>query len=110
MYRCLSACLAVALLSPMALAKAKPKHMIKSPVHRPVAALAVPINTASLKQWLTLPGVGAKRAKMIVNYREKHGPFHAVKDLLKVPGVGRSRLAQWQEKGAGHAYVILRAG
>jgi|GEM_PF-1843137 len=108
MYRCLSVCLAVSLLSPAALAKGKVHHRSK-PVAHVLSSQAVPINTASLKEWLKLPGVGAKCAKKIVSYREKHGPFRSVNDLLKVSGVGKAKLKQWQNKQAGHPYVVLRA-
>jgi competence protein ComEA len=33
-------------------------------------------------------------ARAIVEYREAHGPFQALEDLLLVPGIGPSRLAQ----------------
>jgi competence protein ComEA len=33
-------------------------------------------------------GIGIKRAQAIVEYRKLHGPFHSVKDLAKVRGLG----------------------
>lgn len=107
MYRCLFACLAVSLLSPAALAKGRVHHRSKPIAHVAVSSQAIPINTAPLKEWLKLPGVGAKCAKKIVSYRETHGPFQSVNDLLKVPGVGKAKLKLWQLKEAGHPYVVL---
>ncbi len=36
-----------------------------------------------------LDGIGEARAKAIVEYRETHGRFNALDDLLKVKGVGK---------------------
>jgi competence protein ComEA len=40
--------------------------------------------------WLleALPGIGEVRAQAIVGYREEHGPFRRIEDLLKVSGIG----------------------
>ncbi len=35
-----------------------------------------------------LPGVGEKRARSIVEYRQEHGPFKTVDDLIRVDGIG----------------------
>jgi len=41
-----------------------------------------------------LPGIGPVRAARIVEWREKHGPFLSVKDLVRVSGVGEKTLAR----------------
>lgn len=46
------------------------------------------INQASAKDFEGLPGIGPKLAGRIVAYREKHGPFRRVEDLLAVRGLG----------------------
>jgi len=51
----------------------------------------VNINTASESQLESLPGIGQVLAKRIVDYRTQHGPFHDVKDLLKVEGIGQKK-------------------
>lgn len=43
-------------------------------------------------QLATLPGIGATRAQAIVAYRQQHGPFQRVQDLLAVSGIGPSTL------------------
>ena len=48
----------------------------------------VNINTADVKQLMTLTGVGRKVAENIVEYRDTHGPFKKADDLRKVEGVG----------------------
>jgi len=62
---------------------------------RPVAAAAkaaagavININTASAAELDALPGIGAKTAARIVEYRQKNGPFKKVEDLMNVRGVG----------------------
>jgi competence protein ComEA len=51
----------------------------------------VNINTASAKELEELPGIGEVIAQRIVDYRTQHGPFHDVKDLLKVEGIGQKK-------------------
>ncbi len=48
----------------------------------------VNINTASRAELETLPGIGAVKAASIVSYRERHGPFQRIEDLVKVSGIG----------------------
>ena len=48
----------------------------------------VNINTASVKELDALPGVGAKTAALIVEYRQKNGPFKKIEELMNVRGVG----------------------
>ena len=57
-----------------------------------VAALAgepLDINTASAQMLAdTMVGVGMHKAEAIVRYREQHGPFASVDDLIEVSGIG----------------------
>ncbi len=48
----------------------------------------VNLNTASQAQLETLPGVGAKAAQRILEYRQKNGNFKKVEDLMNVKGIG----------------------
>ncbi len=52
------------------------------------------VNTATAPELERLPGIGPVLASTIVTYRESHGPFRSVDDLLKVPGIGPARLSQ----------------
>lgn len=45
------------------------------------------INTATVAELATLPGVGEVKAKAIVEYREKNGDFGTLRDLTEVAGV-----------------------
>lgn len=56
---------------------------------RPVKpAVTVNLNTASSAELETLPGVGAKMAARIIEYRQKKGPFKKVEELMNVQGIG----------------------
>jgi competence protein ComEA len=46
------------------------------------------INTADVKELMKLPGVGRSLAEKIVQYRDAHGPFKKATDLRKVEGLG----------------------
>jgi competence protein ComEA len=50
--------------------------------------LKININTASAGELLQLKGIGEKKAALIIEYREKQGPFKLPEDLMKVPGIG----------------------
>lgn len=49
--------------------------------------LRLDINTVEWYQLLPLPQIGEKRARAIVEYREAHGPFTSVDELLNVKGI-----------------------
>ena len=57
----------------------------------------VQLNLAGADELETLPGVGPVLAERIVDYREEHGPFTVVEDLLDVPGIGEAKLAALRE-------------
>ncbi len=50
---------------------------------------AVNINTANAEQLAeVMKGVGPSKAQAIVDYRETHGPFKSVDELVQVKGIG----------------------
>jgi competence protein ComEA len=57
---------------------------------KPAAAATaiVNLNTATAADFEALPGIGAKMAARIVDYRQKNGPFKKIEDLMNVPGIG----------------------
>ena len=45
------------------------------------------INTADKEQLMTLPGIGESKAAAIISYREKHGSFRSVEELMEISGI-----------------------
>jgi competence protein ComEA len=60
----------------------------------PAAAASVPIdlNSASAAELESLPGIGPSRALAILAFREHHGGFQSVSQLLRIKGIGRAML------------------
>ena len=59
----------------------------KTPPTQPVN-----LNTATIAQLETLPGIGPNTAKSIVDFRNRSGPFQRVEDLLAIKGISKSKL------------------
>lgn len=57
------------------------------------AFAAVNINTASVSELDSLPGIGPVKAQAIVAYRDTNGPFGNVSDLTNVKGIGDATLS-----------------
>ena len=55
---------------------------------KPAVAGPININTAPASDLETLPGIGARTAERIIEYRQKNGPFKKIEELMNVPGVG----------------------
>lgn len=56
----------------------------------------VSLNTATVEQLETLPGVGPVLAQHIVDYRAQHGGFRSIDELREVNGIGDRRFADLQ--------------
>lgn len=61
------------------------------------AGAKVNLNTASVEQLDTLPGVGPVTAQAILDWREENGRFGSVEDLLDVKGIGDATLAELRD-------------
>ena len=47
----------------------------------------VDLNTAGLEELQTLPGIGQSRASDIIEYRETHGSFQTVEEIMNISGI-----------------------
>ncbi len=59
-----------------------------------VPASPVDLNAATAEELDVLPGVGPATASAILTYRNEHGRFGSVDELLEVRGIGESKLEQ----------------
>lgn len=58
----------------------------------------VDLNTATLDQLDSLPGVGPATAQAILDYRRERGRFRSVDELLEVRGIGEAKLASLRSR------------
>ena len=56
----------------------------------------VNVNTASAEELETLTGIGPSLAEEIVKEREENGAFASLEDLLRVKGIGESKLEEFR--------------
>ena len=64
----------------------------------PVGQAPVNINAATAADLEALPHIGPATARQIVEYREAHGPFQSVEELLEVPGIGPATLEEIRDQ------------
>lgn len=64
------------------------KKTAAAPKAKATAASPVNLNSASVAQLQTLPGIGASAAQRIVDYRQKNGSFKKIEELMNVKGIG----------------------
>jgi competence protein ComEA len=57
----------------------------------------VNLNTATLEQLDTLPGVGPVTGQAILDWRAANGAFTSVDELLEVDGIGDATLADLRD-------------
>jgi competence protein ComEA len=84
----MAAILGIAVSAPAASAQSKATTPKAPATATATAAAPVNLNTATVEQLATIPGVGPKMAERIIDYRQKNGGFKKVEDLMNVSGVG----------------------
>jgi len=66
-----------------------PSSATSTPAANPDVDL-IDINTATLEEFDSLPGIGPTTAQKILEYRDANGPFAAIEDIMNVSGIGPS--------------------
>ncbi len=60
------------------------------------------INNADMEDLISIPGIGAKTAKAIIEYRHKHGPFRSIDEIKNVKGIGTKKFNRIKN------YIVVR--
>ena len=71
------------------------KSTASGPLRR-VLGWKIPLNTAGERDLMALPGIGAGLARRILSYRQAHGGFSRLEELMEVPGIGPATLENIQ--------------
>ncbi|WP_264648103.1 helix-hairpin-helix domain-containing protein [Bacillus thuringiensis] len=56
------------------------------------------INTAAKEQLEKITGISSRKAESILKYREEHGPFQKIEDLLEIDGIGAKSLEKIKDQ------------
>lgn len=61
--------------------------------------ITVNVNSANAEELATmLKGIGAKKAQDIIDYRNAHGSFKSLEDLMNVKGIGQATIQKNQDR------------
>jgi competence ComEA-like helix-hairpin-helix protein len=73
-------------------ARPAPPRTTRNPSGKPRPdSASIDINAATASELVKLPGIGDAYARRIIAYRDGHGPFTRVDDLMHVAGIGARR-------------------
>jgi competence ComEA-like helix-hairpin-helix protein len=87
--------LAILAASPVGAQRAQPAA--KPPVPAS-AAETVNLNSATAAQIASLPGIGVKTAELVVQYRQKNGPFKKIEEIMNVRGIGEKSFLRIKDR------------
>ena len=87
--------------TPLALPAPTPSPSAQSKEDTLAGGAKINLNTAGGDAMTTLPGLGEKKARAVLEYRLAHGRFQSLDEVAQVPGVTQDMIDEWQ----GLAYV-----
>ncbi len=64
----------------------------------PAATEKINLNSATVEQLQSLPGVGPATAKSIVEYRTKAGKFKSIEEIINVKGIGEKKFQKIKDR------------
>ncbi|MBN1222918.1 MAG: helix-hairpin-helix domain-containing protein [Candidatus Aminicenantes bacterium] len=67
---------------------------LRAPAQSKAAEKKIDINTATSAELQKLPRIGEKVAQRIIDYREQHGEFKKIEEIMKVKGIGEKVFKQ----------------
>ena len=62
------------------------------------AAESINLNSATAAQIASLPGIGQKTAELVVQYRQKNGPFKNIEEIMNVRGIGEKSFLRIKDR------------
>ncbi len=95
LYRVAPLCMVIVLSGPLSVSATDTQQeaaVVKEAAEAAGAMEAININSASVEALSKIPGVGPKIGEAIAAYRETHGAFNSVADLVNVEGIDASLL------------------
>jgi competence protein ComEA len=69
----------------------KDKDVLIIPEEKEDSAVRISINTGSMDDLCSLPGIGSSTAEAIIAYREEYGLFQNVEEIMQVKGIGQAK-------------------
>lgn len=57
----------------------------------------IDINTAAETELIKLPGIGSVIANRLIKYRETHGRFKSLEELMEVKGIGKKKFKKMKD-------------
>lgn len=63
----------------------------------PTSDNKISINTASLEELQTLPGIGESKAKAIIEYRKTNGGFKEIEEIKNISGIGDATFEKFKD-------------
>ncbi|WP_404404000.1 helix-hairpin-helix domain-containing protein [Jeotgalibacillus malaysiensis] len=65
--------------------------------NQPVQSDTININNATQSELETIPGIGPAKASAIIQYREEHGQFKSIEEIMNISGIGEKTFEKLKE-------------